>query len=1228
MKSYLSLDNQISVDVDIIEIFENMVDSYPTHVAVEYQGLIINYQALNIKINLLAHYLKNILKDTHSNQSHQAHIGIKGFNKLNIIISQLACLKIGVAYVVIGNDVSSDNMTFIVEDAALVGIINCDSSADTALSSSVRQYNMNDIITQNTPANKNNLNLHFDPDIHAYIIYTSGSTGRPKGVLQSRRGIVGQIKHYSEALDISPADRIINISPLTHDQGMANVYSALLNGSGLYIHDVTNNNYQEVVSYIKNNKISIYVSVPSVWKQVAGIGSIAELNSLRLVRLGGEESTIEHAQLYQKKCQDKCKFITAYGASECSFISLYTVTKETDLSKLNTLPMGLLLEHIAYKEQPVNDGSDHFPFIISSPYMALGYTNADENSKAYSFFENQKYYTTGDRVKIENNLLNFMGREAWHEKIQGNRVNLYGIENSIKKIINKPECDCIVVAIGEGDQKKLIACIAGTKIDTMPLLQALKKSGLMETYAIPYNLIYIDALPRLNNNKIDRNSIKKLAESALSEQETTSNEIQSVDDLIKNIRTIISNVLIELHSLNDINDNEIVLTEVGLNSIIATQLTRQINVKISSCILKQSENEVVQILQPMDMLYRCNNLEEYKQLVARKINEHLEIQYNVNINKNTSSNVPYATRSFYARMGITGNLIYKNLFYMFDINFAGMNQLVQYISKVNNITITLCRGLDDFIESIVNTITSLPPNYPYEYGFITPTINEQDAHRVACILSYNNDKKNWDLFISDSLGLSGGIHLGSLVTSKMQDVILSQLNIYIDPIWRQNTDSICNIDALLVIKNGLNGAYRDNIYINQEKIGNIIFFINPPKCLQGYEFDILDYLCGLMIYFNINLKLPNHSIDDLFIDRAKAIENYLHLDTAALKNQYDLGDKLALLHSKLLNTLKNKLTADYLKDQLIKHLTAINNMKLAKLIGDSVKAINKNTQLIPFSSYPWSTKFGIKNVTTLDLNEEPSECQLQLLSPHNIILKYKKTGILIFWKKKRGDEGYQVKEWQYINMPKEIIDSIDSMLKKKATSLLFEKCILNEINFHWYEFDYDSNNIVLKPANTYYCQSSPFFYKIIFHGKQLMQLQDNLENYLQVLIDSKKNNNYFFNKKANLALINKKINTVYYLMILFEFKNADKYPFVQMHVNEHAKILFGSGQQKSDKTINHMLQTFIAALDGDFYFFHINMKLNLNLNQNNAIKSLVQLFQDEYNFIHDIKPNSSRSLVL
>ncbi|WP_143099990.1 AMP-binding protein, partial [Francisella sp. TX07-6608] len=104
-------------DKTIHQLFEEQVAKTPDNIAVVFEDKQLTYKGLNQRSNQLARYIKDKYKSI-TNQELQPDTLIALYldRSLEIIISILAVLKAGAAYVPISPDFPSDRTKYILED--------------------------------------------------------------------------------------------------------------------------------------------------------------------------------------------------------------------------------------------------------------------------------------------------------------------------------------------------------------------------------------------------------------------------------------------------------------------------------------------------------------------------------------------------------------------------------------------------------------------------------------------------------------------------------------------------------------------------------------------------------------------------------------------------------------------------------------------------------------------------------------------------------------------------------------------------------------------------------------------------------------------------------------------------------------------------------------------------------------------------------------------------------
>ncbi|HEX6359246.1 AMP-binding enzyme, partial [Actinophytocola sp.] len=110
------------------------------------------------------------------------------------------------------------------------------------------------------------------------------------------------------------------------------------------------------------------------------------------------------------------------------------------------------------------------------------------------------WYRTGDRVRVEDGNLHFLGRVDTQVKIRGYRVEPGEVEAALCE--HPAVTDAIVTAYTVGDRTELAATYTGDPVPTAELVVLLRDR--LPPYMLPRRFAHRDSLPLTSNGKVDR----------------------------------------------------------------------------------------------------------------------------------------------------------------------------------------------------------------------------------------------------------------------------------------------------------------------------------------------------------------------------------------------------------------------------------------------------------------------------------------------------------------------------------------------------------------------------------------------------------------------------------------------------------------------------------------------------------------------------------------------------
>lgn len=545
-------------------LFESQVRSTPERLAVAGNGFQLSYLELNRRVNQLAHFLM------------EKGIGAEQFIAVSLprteemLISILAILKTGAAYVPLDPEYPSERISYILEEAEPSYIITNQSLAH--IFSAYQDYLL--IIDDEKLVNLLSIypdwNLGIECNLlhPAYMIYTSGSTGKPKGVVLTMQSLSNLLLSMKNSVGLSYQDQLLSVTTISFDISIVELFLPLINGAGCVIAEKeTVQNPNELGMLIKEHDITMMQATPTLW--AALVNQKPEvLRGLRVLT-GGEALPI---YLVEALLALNCCIINGYGPTETTVYStFYPIENYSNTPPFIGKPISNTKVYVLDETlQPVPPG------VIGELYIAgLGlargyFGRADltaERFVANPFSDNGgRMYRTGDLVSWdETGNLNYIGRLDHQVKIRGFRIECAEIENVLVQNKDIKQAAVLVREDSPGEKHIVAYCITNEK--SSPNISSLREyvATYVPDYMVPTMFVMLDEFPMTPNKKIDRKALPKpdITKGLSYDLPTTPQEeiIQSIFVEVLNIPFV------------GIHDN---FFELGGHSLLAAQIINKI----------------------------------------------------------------------------------------------------------------------------------------------------------------------------------------------------------------------------------------------------------------------------------------------------------------------------------------------------------------------------------------------------------------------------------------------------------------------------------------------------------------------------------------------------------------------------------------------------------------------------------------------------------------------------
>lgn len=491
-------------------LFEQQVERTPKNVAIVFGDKSLNFEELNKAANRLAHHIRK----TYAIKPNDL-IGVMTERSEWMMISILAILKSGAAYVPIDTEYPHGRIQYILKNAAVKAII-ADSIEENGniFLEEISVIALKDDwkkISRKSAENPEPINT---PKDLAYVIYTSGSTGNPKGVMIEHAGAVNRIDWMWKHYDFTTNDVIFQKTTFAFDVSVWEIFMPLCYGAKMVlcqkevIYDP-----KQIVEHIHKHGITTLHFVPSMlslFLDEINDKDELKLNSVRHVMASGEALPLQTVKKFYKKL--KIPLHNLYGPTEASVDVSYHQTSEND----SVIPIGRPITNI--KLYVLDESLDLLPtssigeIAISGVGLSRGYLGltalTHEKFRENPYEAGERLYLTGDIGRwLPNGEVEYLGRKDSQVKIKGNRIELEEIENVLSDYdgIKNP----VALVIENDGNKELVACfVADEKFDEIEVRSYL--GSRLPSFMIPSHLKQVDAVPLTSNGKIDRKALAAL----------------------------------------------------------------------------------------------------------------------------------------------------------------------------------------------------------------------------------------------------------------------------------------------------------------------------------------------------------------------------------------------------------------------------------------------------------------------------------------------------------------------------------------------------------------------------------------------------------------------------------------------------------------------------------------------------------------------------------------------
>ncbi|WP_410614837.1 amino acid adenylation domain-containing protein [Amycolatopsis sp. lyj-109] len=404
-------------------MFARRVAEAPDAVALVFEDVELTYAEVNARANRLAHLLLS------RGAGPERVVALAVPRSLDMIITELAVLKAGAAYLPIDVDYPGDRIAYMAEDAAPVCVVTT-RDVEAKLPAALPRVLLDDPALDTTSIVDPQVTIK--PENAAYVIYTSGSSGRPKGVVLQHSGVAKLVATQVERFGVGPHSRVLQFASPSFDVAFWDLCLGLLSGGRLVVVPAERRVAGPALTeYAHAHDVDFMILPPAL---LDALPEDCDLPRDSVLLAGTERVSPE---LIRRWAPGRRMF-NAYGPTEATTNSTLGESDPAELADATVVPIGIpdpgtRAYVLDAGLRPVPPGVVGELYLAGSG-LARGYLGRPaltaERFVADPFGSGGRLYRTGDLVKwLADGRLVFLGRADDQVKIRGYRIELGEIES-------------------------------------------------------------------------------------------------------------------------------------------------------------------------------------------------------------------------------------------------------------------------------------------------------------------------------------------------------------------------------------------------------------------------------------------------------------------------------------------------------------------------------------------------------------------------------------------------------------------------------------------------------------------------------------------------------------------------------------------------------------------------------------------------------------------------------
>jgi amino acid adenylation domain-containing protein/non-ribosomal peptide synthase protein (TIGR01720 family) len=505
-------------DVCLHDAVEAQVRKCPDATAVAFDDEALSFKQLDSRANQLARYLRRL------GTRPGAPVGVFVERSPEMVISILAVLKAGAAYLPLDPNYPRDRLTWMLDDAGAKILITHRNIYDRLAVAGLDVVRIDADWDEVSKESCRRIDSGVTAEDLAYVIYTSGSSGKPKGVMISHRAICNRLMWMQSTFQFTGDDRVLQKTPTSFDASVWELFMPLMYGAKLVMARPGGHQDSDyLVRATCEEGVTILQLVPTMLQVLLDEPEVERCKSLRLLYSGGEALPVDIQKKYFGRIGKR--LINLYGPTETAIDATYWDCNQAGHQRSTPIGWPIANNQVYLLDRFLNPVAIGLAgeLCVGGYGLGRGYLNRPDLT-AERFIPNpfgdepgSRLYRTGDLAhRLQDGRIEFLGRLDFQVKVRGFRIELGEIES---RLMQHPLIrEAVVIAMkysapdsGAGraaNDNRLVAYVTTNDPQPIPIsdLREYIKEALPE-YMVPAAFVFLDSLPITSNGKLDRRAL-------------------------------------------------------------------------------------------------------------------------------------------------------------------------------------------------------------------------------------------------------------------------------------------------------------------------------------------------------------------------------------------------------------------------------------------------------------------------------------------------------------------------------------------------------------------------------------------------------------------------------------------------------------------------------------------------------------------------------------------------